>query len=48
MLSIAETVEDMLSIQRELTEVQYELDSLTGTLRYYDNQVNYSTVSLTV
>lgn len=48
MLSIAETVEDMLAIQRELTEVQYELDSLKGTLRYYDNQVNYSTVSLTV
>ncbi|MBQ3276809.1 MAG: DUF4349 domain-containing protein [Oscillospiraceae bacterium] len=48
MLSIAETVEDMLSIQRELTEVQYQLDSLTGTLRYYDNQVSYSTVDLSV
>lgn len=48
MLSIAESVEDMLAIQKELTEVQYEIDSLTGTLRYYDNQVGYSTVSLTV
>ncbi len=48
MLAIAETVEDMLAIQRELTEVQYELDSLTGTLRYYDNQVSYSTVYLSV
>lgn len=48
MLAIAETVEDMLSIQQQLTEVQYEIDSLTGTLRYYDNQVNYSTVDLTV
>ena len=48
MLSIAETVEDMLAIQRELTDVQYELDSLTGTLRYYDNQVGYSTVELEV
>lgn len=48
MLSIAETVEDMLAIQRELTDVQYEIDSLTGTLRYYDNQVGYSTVDLTV
>jgi len=48
MLSIAETVEDMLAIQRELTDVQYELDSLTGTLRYYDNQVGYSTVNLDV
>ncbi|MBR6114247.1 MAG: DUF4349 domain-containing protein, partial [Oscillospiraceae bacterium] len=48
MLSIAETVEDMLAIQRELTNVQYEIDSCTGTLRYYDNQVGYSTVSLNV
>jgi len=48
MLSVAETVEDMLSIQRELTDVQYEIDSLTGTLRYYDNQVGYSTVYLNV
>ena len=48
MLAAAETVEDMLSIQRELTDVQYEIDSLTGTLRYYDNQVGYSTVDLTV
>ena len=48
MLSVAETVEDMLAIQRELTDVQYEIDSLTGTLRYYDNQVGYSTVYLNV
>ena len=48
MLSVAETVEDMLAIQRELTDVQYEIDSLTGTLRYYDNQVGYSTVDMTV
>ena len=48
MLAIAETVDDMLSIQQQLTEVQYEIDSLTGTLRYYDNQVSYSTVYLSV
>ncbi len=48
MLAIAESVEDMLAIQRELTDVQYEIDSLTGTLRYYDNQVGYSTVNLSV
>ena len=48
MLSVAETVEDMLAIQRELTDVQYEIDSLTGTLRYYDNQVGYSTVYLNI
>ncbi len=48
MLSVAETVKDMLEIQQQLTEVQYEIDSLTGTLRYYDDQVSYSTVYLSV
>ena len=48
MLSIAESVDDMLAIQRELTNVQYEIDSLTGRLLYLDNQVGYSTVNLTV
>lgn len=48
MLAAAESVEDMLAIQQQLTDVQYEIDSLTGQLRYYDHQVNYSTVSLDV
>ncbi len=48
MLAVAETVEDMLAIQAQLTEVQYEIDSLTGTLRYYDDQVSYSTICLNV
>ena len=48
MLAVAESVEDMLAIQAQLTEVQYEIDSLTGTLRYYDDQVSYSTIYLNV
>lgn len=48
MLAIAETVEDMLAIQQQLTEVQYEIDSLTSTLSNYDNEVRYSTVDLSV
>lgn len=48
MLAIAETVEDMLAIQQQLTEVQYEIDSLTSTLSNYDNEVRYSTVNLSV
>ena len=42
MLAAAKSVEDMLAIQQQLTDVQYEIDSLTGQLRYYDHQVNYS------
>ncbi len=48
MLAAAESVEDMLAIQQQLTDVQYEIDSLSGQLRYYDHQVNYSTVTLDV
>ena len=48
MLAVAESVEDMLAIQQQLTDVQYEIDSLSGRLRYYDHQVAYSTVSLDV
>ena len=48
MLAIAETVEDMLAIQQQLTEVQYEIDSLQSRLTNYDRQVSYSTVNLTV
>ena len=48
MLAVAESVEDMLAIQQQLTDVQYEIDSLYGRLRYYDHQVTYSTVSLDV
>ena len=48
MLAIAESVDDMLAIQQQLTEVQYQLDSIKSTLRYYDNQVGYSTVNLDV
>ena len=48
MLKVAETVEDMLAIQQQLTEVQYQIDSLQSTLKNYDNQVDYSTVNLSV
>lgn len=48
MLAIAETVEDMLAIQQQLTEVQYEIDSLTSTLDNYDNEVRYSTVTISL
>ncbi len=48
MLEIAESVEDLLAIQQQLTDVQYEIDSLQSRLTNYDRQVSYSTVNLTV
>ena len=42
----AETMSDLLEIEARLTEVRYQLESYASTLRLYDNQVDYATVSL--
>lgn len=44
----AETMEEMLTIDKELTEVLYQIESMESQLRTYDNQVDYSTVDLNV
>ncbi len=48
MLSKATTVEDMLSIEDRLTDVRYNIESLTSSMKLYDAQVNYSTLSLSL
>ncbi len=45
-LSKAETVEDMISVEGRLSDIRYEMESLTSLLTNWDNQVSYSTVSL--
>lgn len=42
----AETLEDLLKLEEQLTQVQTELDSLIGRQKLYDNQVRYATVSV--
>ena len=44
----AETMSDLLDIEERLTEVRYQLENYTSTLRLYDNQVDYATVELRV
>ncbi len=44
----AETIEDMLTIEERLTDVQYQIDSMESKLRTYDNKINYSTVYLSI
>lgn len=44
----AETMSDLLDIEERLTEVRYQLENYTSTLRRYDNQVDYATVSLSL
>lgn len=46
LLSQAETMADLLEIEARLTEVRYELESVTSQLRTMDNLVSYATVHL--
>ncbi len=48
MLELAETVEDMLSIEDRLTEVRYSIESLTTTILNWDSLINYSTLELSI
>lgn len=46
MLEKAETVEDMIAVESRLSEVRYNIESLTSTLRNWDHEVDYSTVNI--
>ena len=44
----AETMSDLLEIEARLTDVRYELETVTSQLRLYDNLVDYATIQLNV
>lgn len=44
----AENVEDIIAIEGRLSEVRYQLESMESQLRTYDNQIDYSTVYLSI
>lgn len=48
MLEKAETIEDIITINSQLTSVRYQIESMESQLRTYDNKINYSTVYLDV
>jgi len=48
LLSQAETVEDIITIEDRLTGIRYQIDSMESQLRTYDNKVDYSTVNISV
>ena len=48
LLEQAETVEDLITIESRLSQVRYELESMESQLRTLMNQVNYSTVYLSI
>ncbi len=47
-LSDAANVSEMLEVEKRLTQVQSDIESLTAQLKTYDNLVSYGTVTLNV
>lgn len=47
-LENADLLDEVLTLERELADIRYEIEHLTGSLRKYDSQVSYSTVSISI
>lgn len=48
LLTRANSVEDILNIQERTRQIESEIDAQTGRLKYLDDQVKYSTLTLTL
>lgn len=48
MLVKAESVEELLKVENELSRVRYELEKVEGRIRYLDNAVSYSTLRISI
>ena len=48
LMAKAESVDAVIAIEQRLSEIRYQLDSFESDLRRYDNQVDYSTITVNV
>ncbi len=48
LLEQAEAMEDIITIESAISETEQEIDELSGTLRHYDNLVDYATISISL
>lgn len=48
MLEQSGTIEEIIAINQQLTDVRYQIESMESQLRTYDNQIDYSTVRISV
>lgn len=46
LLEKADTLEAVIALEERLSEIRYQLESMESQLKLYDNQVDYSTVSI--
>lgn len=42
------SLKDMLEIENQLSSVRYQIESLTSTMKNWDNEVDYATVNITI
>ena len=47
-LEDAETIEEVLAVRSQLTDVNYQLESAERQIRSYDNRINFDTIHLSV
>jgi hypothetical protein len=47
-LAKAEILQDIIELERELSRVRYEIEDLTGSLKKWDNMVEYSRIIIDV
>lgn len=48
MMELAESVEDVITIEEKLTELRYQIEALQSKLNNWDREVSYSTVNLSI
>lgn len=48
LLQRAGTLEDLIAVESSISDTQYEIDRLTGSLRGLDSKVDYATLSVTL
>ena len=48
LMAMAQNMSELLEIEARLTDVRYELESVTSQLRVYDNLVDYATIHLNI
>jgi len=48
LLAKAQSMDDIIKIEDQLTQVRYQIESLTSQLKNWDNAVSYSTLEVTI
>lgn len=48
MMDKAETVDEMIQIEDKLADIRYQLEDINSQLKLYDNQIDYSTVNISI